>query len=42
MLRLFTVEHMAAAVGIKDTNYFIRIFKHAEGVTPLQYRKNGV
>ena len=35
-----SISQIASAVGIKDTNYFIRIFKQAEGVTPLQYRKS--
>lgn len=31
---------VAEAVGIKDSNYFVRLFKSQEGVTPLQYRKS--
>lgn len=34
-----SVASVAAAVGIADTNYFIRAFKSAVGVTPLRYRK---
>lgn len=34
------VSQIAAAVGIPDTNYFIRTFKQLQGVTPLQYRKS--
>ncbi len=34
-----SISQIALSVGIKDTNYFIRIFKQSEGVTPLQYRK---
>lgn len=34
-----TISHIAEVVGIKDINYFIRIFKASEGITPLQYRK---
>ena len=30
---------VAEAVGIKDANYFVRLFKRREGLTPLQYRK---
>ena len=34
-----SIAQIALSVGIKDTNYFIRIFKQTEGITPLQYRK---
>ena len=34
------VYDISFAVGICDTNYFIRFFKKNEGVTPLGYRKN--
>ena len=34
-----SVSEIAAAVGIPDDNYFIRTFRAAVGVTPLQYRK---
>lgn len=34
------IAQIALSVGIKDTNYFIRIFKQSEGMTPMQYRKN--
>ncbi len=37
-----SITQIAASVGIQDTNYFIRIFKQSEGITPLQYRKNSV
>ena len=33
------VSQIAASVGMPDTNYFIRIFKQTEQITPLQYRK---
>ncbi|MBQ7976057.1 MAG: PocR ligand-binding domain-containing protein [Clostridia bacterium] len=33
------VSRIGETVGINDTNYFIRMFKNAEGITPLQYRK---
>lgn len=32
------VFQIAADVGIDDTNYFIRIFKQHEGITPLQFK----
>lgn len=35
-----TVSEVAAAVGIPDTNYFIRFFKKHNGCTPAAYRKN--
>lgn len=31
---------VAESVGIKDANYFVRLFKSREGLPPLQYRKN--
>lgn len=34
-----TLEEAGARVGIPDANYFSRIFKKIEGVTPSQYRK---
>ena len=33
-----TVSQISEAIGISDTNYFIRIFKKETGTTPLQYR----
>ena len=33
------ISAIAEAVGIRDTNYFIRMFKASEQITPLQYRK---
>lgn len=35
-----SVASIGLRVGIKDANYFIRIFKQIEGITPLQYRKS--
>lgn len=35
-----TLEEAGARVGIPDANYFSRIFKKIEGVTPSQYRKS--
>ncbi|MBE7059285.1 MAG: helix-turn-helix domain-containing protein [Ruminococcaceae bacterium] len=34
-----SITDIASAVGINDTNYFIRIFKKHKGVSPLRYRK---
>lgn len=34
-----SVLQISCEVGIKDVNYFIRLFKKTEGITPLQYRK---
>ena len=33
------VTQIAAKCGFSDYNYFIRLFKKQEGITPLQYRK---
>ncbi len=33
------VEQIAEACGFQDSAYFIHVFKKAEGITPLQYRK---
>lgn len=33
------VEQIAEACGFQDSAYFINVFKKAEGLTPLQYRK---
>ena len=37
-----SISQIALDVGISDTNYFIRIFKQSQGITPLQYRKHKV
>lgn len=34
-----SVSQIAATVGLRDTNYFIRAFKQLEGITPLQFRR---
>ncbi|MBQ9802973.1 MAG: PocR ligand-binding domain-containing protein [Clostridia bacterium] len=34
-----SVSEIARAVGIPDDNYFIRLFRATEGMTPLRYRK---
>ncbi len=34
-----TVEAVGTACGIDDANYFTRVFKSVEGVTPMQFRK---
>lgn len=33
------IEAVAEESGFLDSAYFIHVFKHAEGMTPLQYRK---
>lgn len=35
-----SIQDVAAAVGIPDSNYFTKLFKRAYGKTPLQYRKD--
>ena len=35
-----SVNSIAAAVGILDTNYFIKLFKRAYNQTPLAYRRS--
>lgn len=35
-----TVEEIGRKVGIEDPNYFSRIFKRVEGVSPKKYREN--
>ena len=35
------IESVALKVGYADTSYFIETFRHARGMTPLQYRKAG-
>ncbi len=34
-----SIEQIAQNIGIEDANYFSRLFKKIEGVTPSQYRK---
>ena len=34
-----SVSEIAEDIGMKNTNYFIRIFKRQEGITPLKYRE---
>ena len=34
-----SIEDIAVACGIKDPNYFSRVFKKIEGTTPKEYRK---
>ncbi len=34
-----TIEQIGAEVGIPDTNYFTRLFRKIEGITPGEYRK---
>lgn len=33
------VKNVSYEVGFEDSNYFIRMFKHYEGITPKQYQK---
>jgi len=37
-----TVERIGIEVGLKDANYFTRMFKKIEGMTPGEYRKKWV
>ena len=34
-----SIEDIAIACGIKDPNYFSRVFKKIEGITPKEYKK---
>ncbi len=34
------INQVCTAVGIKDYNYFIKLFKSYEGIPPLKYRKS--
>ncbi|MBA2732238.1 MAG: helix-turn-helix transcriptional regulator [Acidobacteria bacterium] len=34
-----TVKQIAARIGIKDVSHFVRDFKKAYGMSPIQYRK---
>ena len=36
-----TVKNIAERIGM-DTNYFIRMFRKAAGITPDQYKENNV
>lgn len=36
------VSDICEQVGYKDTDYFVRIFREATGVTPNEYRKSGI
>ena len=35
-----SIEDIALACGFQDAGYFIKVFKKAENMTPLEYRKN--
>ena len=35
----FSIEKIAVECGIKDANYFSRIFKKIEGITPKEYKQ---
>ena len=34
-----TVDEIGAAVGMADANYFSRMFRKVEGISPRGYRK---
>ena len=34
-----TVDEVGAAVGMGDANYFSRMFRKVEGISPREYRK---
>lgn len=36
------ISETSKRCGFEDSSYFIQFFKKKNGVTPLQYRKNGV
>ena len=36
------VSDVCSQVGYKDTDYFVRVFREATGMTPNEYRKSGV
>ena len=33
------IKNVSYEAGFEDTNYFIRLFKHYEGITPKQYQQ---
>ena len=34
-----SIEQIALSCGFQDAGYFIKVFRNAEGMTPLVYRK---
>jgi helix-turn-helix, araC type:arac protein, arabinose-binding/dimerisation len=34
-----TVDEIGVAVGMTDANYFSRMFRKVEGISPREYRK---
>jgi AraC-like DNA-binding protein len=33
------IKNVSFEAGFEDSNYFIRLFKHYEGITPKQYQQ---
>ena len=38
-LRVTEDKNVSFETGFEDSNYFIRLFKHYEGITPKQYQQ---
>ena len=37
-----SITEISFAVGYQDPNYFSQLFRHSEGITPSQYRRNTI